>query len=66
MPESEPPEIGRFPDLRSMGEADQNKEVHGWAGLAFYFAQIFEQGLIHVLYAVRVVHGSHISYPSDT
>jgi hypothetical protein len=49
-----------------MGEADQNKEVHGWAGLAFYFAQIFEQGLIHGLYAVRVVDGSHISYPSDT
>jgi hypothetical protein len=30
------------------------------------FAQIFEQGLIHGLYAVRVVDGSHISYPSDT
>jgi hypothetical protein len=46
------------PDLAEMDEEDQAKEIYTWAGLALYYAQVFEQGVIHAMYAARVVDGS--------
>lgn len=46
------------PDLADLDEDDQCREVYAWAGLAMYFAQVFEQSVIHTTYAARVVDGT--------
>jgi hypothetical protein len=46
------------PDLRDMDEGEQAHEIYAWAGLALYYAQVFEQQLIHTLYVVKAIHGS--------
>ena len=46
------------PDLATMDEDDQHREVYAWAGLALYEAQVFEQGVTNVLFAARLVDRS--------
>src|SRR5664280_2288143 len=46
------------PHLTEFDEEEQDREVYAWAGLALYWAQVFEQGLIHALYACQVVDGT--------
>lgn len=46
------------PDLDALDEAEQTREVYAWAGLALYYAQVFEQGMIHTVYAGQIVNGT--------
>ena len=54
----DPLDFREAPDLNDMDENEQAHEVYAWAGLALYYGQVFEQGLIHTLYAGQVVDGS--------
>ena len=47
-----------LPDLDEMDEAEQNREVYAGAGLALYFAQVFEQGMIHAVYLAQIANGT--------
>lgn len=42
-------EVGDAPDLRTMDEDAQCREVFAWAGLALYHAQVLEHGLVNLL-----------------
>lgn len=42
------------PDLTVMDEDDQHREIYAWAGLALYYAQVFEQGMIHATYVAQI------------
>ena len=53
--ELEPPDL---PDLDDMDEAEQKREVYAWAGLALYFAQVFEQSMIHASYVAQIADGT--------
>jgi hypothetical protein len=46
------------PNLSDLDEDEQHREVYARAALAFYFAQVFEQGLVHAVYAGQLVDGS--------
>jgi hypothetical protein len=47
-----------LPDLDELNEDEQCKETYAWAGLALYFAQVFEQGMIHTVYVAQIVNGT--------
>ncbi|MGH9043723.1 MAG: hypothetical protein ACRDVP_02595 [Acidimicrobiales bacterium] len=42
------------PDLTVMDDDDQHREVYAWAGLALYYAQVLEQGMIHAAYVAQI------------
>jgi hypothetical protein len=46
------------PDLRDMDESDQHREVYAWAGLALYYAQVLEEGVLALIFAVRATDGT--------
>jgi hypothetical protein len=46
------------PDLGELDENEQAREIYARAGLALYYAQVFEQGMIHTVYAGQIVNGT--------
>jgi hypothetical protein len=46
------------PDLDELDDDEQAREVYARAGLALYYAQVFEQGMIHTVYARQIVNGT--------
>lgn len=46
------------PDLSDLDEGDQHLEVYAWAGLALYYAQVLEQGVICLILSARAVDGT--------
>jgi len=47
-----------LPDLSEMDESDQNREVYAWVGLALYYAQVLEEGVLGLIFAVRATDGT--------
>lgn len=47
-------EMRPVPDLTVMDDEEQHREVYAWAGLALYYAQVFEQGMIHAAYVAQI------------
>lgn len=52
------PAVHEPPDLALLDEDDQHREVYAWAGLALYYAQVFEQAVINVIYAAQLADGT--------
>ena len=54
-------EMREVPDLALMDDQDQHREVYAWAGLALYYAQVFEQGMIRAAYVAQIENNSLVS-----
>lgn len=52
------PPIHDPPDMNELDESDQHREVYAFAGLALYYAQVLEQGVINLIFTARAHDGT--------
>lgn len=50
--DSDVPQPHQLPDLDQLDGDEQTREVYAWAGLALYYAQVFEHGLVNLIHVV--------------